>query len=263
MKAPLRTLIVDDERLARKRLRSLLAAHPEVCVVGEAASVPHAAALAASERPALVLLDVQMPPASGFDLLPLLPVPAPAIVFTTAHDAFAVRAFAVSAVDYLLKPISPERLAAALLRVCQGRKPAVPDTAGPLAANETLVLRDGARLRCVRLSDIAAVAADGHYTRVYLATEPAMLILRGISSWAAQLPEKEFLRVDRSLIVNLGRIRALNICSRDAAMLILESIGAPFPLGRAAAARIRSALAANPAVSGSGTVVRTDLVDRR
>ncbi len=263
MKTPLRTLIVDDERLARKRLRALLAAHPEVSVVGEAASVPQAAALAASERPALILLDVQMPPASGFDLLPLLPAPPPAIVFTTAHDAFAVRAFTVSAVDYLLKPISPERLAAALVRVCQGREPAAPDIAGTLAAHETLILRDGARLRRVPLTEIAAVSAEGHYTRVYLAKEPAMFILRGINSWAAQLPEREFLRVDRSLIVNLARIRALNICSRDVAMLTLESIGAPFSLGRAAAARIRSALAAYPHIFGSGMAVRIDLADRR
>lgn len=241
MKTPLRTLIVDDERLARKRLRALLAAHPEVSVVGEAAGVPQAAALAASERPALILLDVQMPPASGFDLLPLLPAPPPAIVFTTAHDAFAVRAFTVSAVDYLLKPISPERLAAALVRVCQGREPAAPDGAGPLAANETLILRDGVRLRRVRLTEIAAVAAEGHYTRVYLATEPAMFILRGINAWAALLPEELFLHVDRSLIVNLALVRALDVRSRDESVLTLAAPGASFTLGRLATSRLRTA----------------------
>lgn len=241
MKTPLRTLIVDDERLARKRLRALLAAHPEVSVVGEAATIPQAAALAASERPALVLLDVQMPPASGFDLLPLLPVPAPAVVFTTAHDQFAFRAFEVSAVDYLLKPISPERLAAALVRVCQGREPALPDNASPLTANETLILRDGARLRRVRLMDIAAVAAEGHYTRVYLATEPAMFILRGINAWAAQLPAKKFLHVDRSLIVNLAFVRALDVHSRDESLLTLGAPGASFKLGRLATSRLRAA----------------------
>lgn len=242
MKQPLRTLIVDDERLARKRLRALLAVHPEVSVVGEAATVPQAAALAAAERPALILLDVQMPPASGFDLLPLLPEPVPAIVFTTAHDEFALRAFEVSAVDYLLKPISPERLAAALVRVCQGREPALPDLAGPLAADETLILRDGVRMRRVRMTDIAAVAAEGHYTRVHLAKEPAMFILRGIHAWAALLPAGKFLRVDRSLIVNLACVRALDALSRDEARLTLAAVGAPLILGRAASVRLRAAL---------------------
>ncbi len=243
MKPTLRTLVVDDERLARKRVRSLLAAHPEIVVIGEAANVREAAALAALERPGLVLLDVQMPPATGFDLLPLLPSPAPAIVFTTAHDVFAVRAFEVSAVDYLLKPISPERLAAALERVRAGDRSAPPFLGAALASDETLILRSGDRIRRVSLTEIAAVVADGHYTRVYLAGEPPMFIQRGISSWSAQLPASAFLRVDRSLIVNLARVRALDVRSRDIAQLTLAALGPPLELGRAATARLRAALA--------------------
>lgn len=245
MRPPLRTLLVDDERLARKSLRSLLAAHSEIAVVGEAANVPAAAALAALERPDLVLLDVQMPPATGFDLLPLLPSPAPAVVFITAHDAFAVRAFEVSAIDYLLKPISPERLAAALERVRSGRHSASPfATAAPasLSNNEMLILQAGDRIRRVVLSDIAAVVAEGHYTRVYLANVPPMFIQRGISSWAAQLPEPDFLRVDRSHIVNLSRVIALDSHSRDEAQLTLVATGAPLVLGRIASARLRAIL---------------------
>lgn len=243
MNATLRTLVVDDERLARKRLRSLLAVHPEIVVVGEAANVPEAAALASLERPGLILLDVQMPPATGFDLLPLLPAPAPAIVFTTAHDVFAVRAFEVSAVDYLLKPISPERLAAALARVRAGRHSAPPFAGPPLASDESLILQSGDRIRRVPLAGIAAVAAEGHYTRVYLADEPPMFVQRGIASWAAQLPAPGFLRADRSLIVNLARVRSLDVLSRDTAQLSLHAVGPPLELGRAASSRIRTALA--------------------
>ncbi|HVU24504.1 MAG TPA: LytTR family DNA-binding domain-containing protein [Opitutus sp.] len=243
MNPTLRTLIVDDERLARKRLRSLLTAHPEIAVIGEAATVREAAAVAALEHPALVLLDVQMPPDTGFDLLPLLPSPPPAIVFTTAHDVFAVRAFEVSAVDYLLKPVSPERLAAALERVRLGRHSAPPFAGPPLASDETLILQSGDRVRRVALTEIAAVAADGHYSRVYLANEPAMFVQRGINSWAAQLPEPGFLRVDRSLIVNLARVRALDVQSRDAAALTLAAVGGPLALGRSATSRLRAALA--------------------
>lgn len=239
MIVPLRTLIVDDERLARKRLHSLLAAHPEVSVVGEAGSVPEAATLAAREQPALIFLDVQMPPASGFDLLPLLQ-PAPAIVFVTAHDEFAVRAFEVSAVDYLLKPVSPERLAAAVGRVVAGRSPA-PAAPKPLQTDDALILRDGDRVRRVTLAEIAAIEADGHYTRVHLAAEPPMFILRGINAWAEQL-SAGFLRVDRSLIVNLARVRGFDIRSRDLAHLTLAGVSPPLALGRAASARLKAAL---------------------
>lgn len=242
MKPLLSTLVVDDEFLARKRVRSLLAAHPDVVVVGEAATIPEAAALAVSTRPALVLLDVQMPPDSGFDLLPLLPAPAPAVVFATAHDAFAVRAFDVSAVDYLLKPISPARLAAALARVRAGRAPTGPGSSAPFAPDETLILRDGDRVRRVPLADIAAVVAEGHYTRVCFMTEPAMFILKGINGWADQLPTPGFLRVDRSLIVNLARVQTLERLSRDEARLTLAAIAPPLILGRAAAVRLRAAL---------------------
>lgn len=243
MTTPLRILVVDDERLARKHLRSLLAAHPEVTVIGEAANVKEAAALVSLEHPEVVLLDVQMPPETGFDLLPLLPSPAPAIVFTTAHDVFAVRAFEVSAVDYLLKPISAERLAAALDRVRTSHQSAPPFQGPPLASDETLILQSGDRIRRVSLHDIAAVVADGHYTRVYLANEAPMFILRGINSWNAQLPASGFLRVDRSLIVNLPRIRALDVRSRDIALLTLDAPGAPLAVGRVATTRLRVALA--------------------
>lgn len=238
----LRTLVVDDERLARKRLRSLLAAHPEVTVVGEAGTVPEAADVAAREHPNLILLDVQMPPATGFDLLPLLSPPVPALVFTTAHEGFAVRAFEVSAVDYLLKPISPERLAAALARVRDGRGSTPPFAGPPLSADDTLILQSNDRIRRVALSEIAAVAAEGHYTRVYLAAEPPMFVPRGITSWAAQLPTPGFLRVERSLIVNLARVRALDVRSRDAARLTLSAFGPPLELGRAGCVRLRAAL---------------------
>lgn len=242
MNPALRTLIVDDERLARKRLRALLTALPDVVIVGEAATIPEAAALAAYARPNLVLLDVQMPPATGFDLLPRLPAPAPAIIFATAHDEFAVRAFEVSAADYVLKPVSPERLAAALERVRSGRHSASPFTGPAFAANETLILQAGDRIRRVTLGEIAAVAADGHYTRVYLANEPPMFILRGINAWAAQLPKPGFVRADRSLIVNLVRIRGLTVKSRGAAVLTLDAICAPLELGRTATTRLRAVL---------------------
>lgn len=240
MTAPLRTLLVDDERLARKALRSLLAAHPEIAIVAEASTIPEAAALASQQPLDLIFLDVQMPPDTGFDLLPLLSRP-PAIIFVTAHDSHAVRAFEVSATDYLLKPLSPGRLAIAIHRIIS-RVPAPPASA-LLRPDDTLVLRDRRRVCRVALAEIAAIEADGHYARIYLANDPPMFVQRGIATWAAQLPAPGFLRVDRSLIVNLARVRSLNLQSRSLAELTLMAGGNPLRLGRAASARLRAALA--------------------
>lgn len=247
--SPLRALLVDDERLARKYLRQLLAEHADVSVVGEAGTVAAAAALAAELRPDVIFLDVQMPPASGFDLLPLLS-PAPAIVFVTAHDQFALRAFAASAADYLLKPVAPERLALSLHHARQGRIPPAAVSSAPVAAptplglDDTLILRDTGRLCRVRLGDIAAIVAEGGYTHVHLAAERSLFIPRSMNTWASQLPAPPFLRADRSLFVNLSRIARLDIRSRDDGQLTLDAASAPtLPLRRVALAQIRVALA--------------------
>lgn len=244
---PLRALLVDDERLVRKHLRQLLAEYPAVTIVGEAASVPEAAALAAQLKPDVIFLDVQMPPAIGFDLLPLL-APAPAIIFVTAHDEYAVRAFTASAADYLLKPVTPERLALALQHVRYGRSRVtapVPPAAAPsrLELDHALILRDAGRVRRVRVSDIAALVAEGSYTRVHLPAERPMLVLRRMSDWEALLPAPPFLRLERSLLVNLERVTGLDIRSRNNAELTLDALASPpLPLARVALSRLRAAL---------------------
>lgn len=242
-------LLVDDERLVRKHLRKLLAEQPAVTILGEAGSIGEAASLAKQLRPDVIFLDVQMPPECGFDLLPLLD-PAPAIVFVTAHDEFAVRAFAASAADYLLKPVAPERLSLALQHVRHGR-PASPASepvaSASLGMNDTLILRDTGRIRRVRVGDIAALVGEGSYTRVHLTTERPMLVFRRMATWEEILPTPPFLRADRSLLINLNRITSLDIHSREVGELTLDSPGSsPLSLGRRALARIRTALKEDP-----------------
>ena len=241
-------LLVDDERLVRKHLRQLLAGQPTVTILGEASSVGEAASLAKQLRPDVIFLDVQMPPESGFDLLPLLD-PAPAIVFVTAHDEFAVRAFAASAADYLLKPVAPERLSLALQHVRHGRHGRPTSSvqepiafSSLLGMDDTLILRDTGRIRRVRVCDIAALVGEGSYTRVHLTTERPMLVFRRMAAWEEILPTPPFLRADRSLLVNLNRIAALDIRSREVGELTLDSPGSPLSLGRRALVRIRAAL---------------------
>jgi two-component system LytT family response regulator len=238
MTPSLRALIVDDERLARKRLRSLLAVHPDVQIVSEAANLEEAAQALKNDAVDLVFLDVQLSPESGFDLIPQLGEPAPQVIFVTAHEEFAVRAFTVHATDYLLKPVHPDRLAATLEHVqrIHSSRPSSP----------SLVLRDRNRIRRVGPDRIAAIAAEGHYSRVYLMGEPAMFVSHSLKTLTAELPDNALLRLDRSLLVNLSCLAGFDVQSRDQATLQLHGVPETIGLGRTAITRLRAALANPP-----------------
>lgn len=243
MSSVLRALLVDDERLARKRLRELLLAHPGIRVVGEADGVNAAAELAAQEQPDVIFLDVQMPPHTGFDLLPRLS-PVPQVVFVTAYDAFAVRAFEAQALDYLLKPVHPDRLAETVrrLRTEGGAKPGAPAEEGALQIKDLIALRDRGHMRMVTVDRIAAIAAEGAYTQVILSGQGSMLILKAIGHWESRLPFPPFVRVERSLLVNLNLVREVHVRTRDHTEVNLDGVAQPLVLGRPASARLRKAM---------------------
>lgn len=207
----MRALIVDDERLARNELRRLLGAHPAVEIVGEAANPIEARAAIEALAPDLVFLDVQMPGGSGFDLLASLDA-APAVIFTTAFDQYALRAFDVSALDYLLKPIEPARLAHALRKFearppVSSPPPALSPAAAP-AADGKVFIKDGERCWFVALEQIMLFESEGNYTRVYFdANRP--LLLRSLNQLEARLDPERFLRVSRRQIVNLDFVTGI------------------------------------------------------
>jgi two-component system LytT family response regulator len=245
-----RTLLIDDEPPARDLLRRLLAAHPEIEVVGEARSVADAAAQCARLRPELLFLDVQMPRADGFALLPLLAPPLPAIIFVTAHATFAVRAFEVDAVDYLLKPVSPERLARALARVhrsaaATATPPPSAPPATPLQPADTIILRTDQALQAVPLGTLTHIEAEENYTRVHLADGSAPLIRRTMTEWETLLPASYFVRVERSLIVNRAAVQRIDVVSRDIAHAHVAGRREPLVLARRASLRLRQALGEN------------------
>lgn len=243
----IRALLVDDERLARKRLRDLLAAHPEVRILGEASSAAEAVSLCQREKPDVVFLDIHMPRLTGFDLLPELQ-PLPAIVFVTAHDRYAVRAFEMNAVDYLLKPVRPDRLALTLQRLSPQAPAPPPARTQCLALDDTVILRGDGLMRMALVRHLIAIQAEANYTRVHLQGLPSMVLLRSLGEWARLLPHGPFLRIDRSLMVQLACVSALEIQSRDAAVLTLQGLPLPLTLGRAASARLRRHLkSAGPA----------------
>jgi two-component system, LytTR family, response regulator len=238
MQTLLRALIVDSEAPARELLQDLLATHRNVRVVGEANSAPTAVSLYEDLHPNLVFMDVQMPKGDGFSLLPKLQ-PLPAIIFVTACDQFAVRAFEVDAVDYLLKPVRPERLANALQRVVHSQKPA---QAERLSYDDKILLDSDTEMRVVFVAEMSGIVAEGNYTRVHLADGSSAFVRRGVSQWDCMLPKSFFVRVDRSLIIHLQAVKKIVAEASDEVSVEVEGFGAPLTLRRRASFRLRRAL---------------------
>ncbi len=216
----LRVLIVDDVRLARQELRTLMAAWPWVECVGEADDVPAAREAIIRLRPDLVLLDVQMPSGSGFDVLEGLETVPPA-VFVTAYDTYAVRAFQANALDYLVKPVEAARLQEALQRARERRVMAAQTPRAPLGAQDQVFLRDGERCWFVALAEIRRLVVDGNYTRVWFGGQTALLA-RSLSTLEGRLPAELFFRANRNTLVNLRRVRAVEPSMGDGYELLLD-----------------------------------------
>jgi len=232
----MRVLIVDDEPLARSAIRRLLVPHQTIEIVGEADSTATARAAIVATKPDLVFLDIELDGDDGFDLLASLDSP-PTVVFVTAYAEHAVQAFAVDAVDYLLKPVDPDRLAESLARVERQRA----SRPKPAAAIE---LRTPRRTAFAQPREIVALRADGDFTQVHLADQPPVMIWRTLAHFESLLPAPPFLRLGRSLIVNRDRLRHVETLSRTSTRLTLDGLAEPIEIGRSAAARLRDAMAA-------------------
>jgi two-component system, LytTR family, response regulator len=201
-----RALLVDDEPLARRELRRLLSAHGWIQIVGEAGDIDEAQAGIDARLPALIFLDVEMPGGSGFDLLERLDRP-PQVIFTTAYDHYAVKAFEVSALDYLLKPIEPARLAAALDKIRPGTSASAH---GPCTPLEQLFVRDGLRCWFVPLREVSVFTAEGNYVRLEWGRERPLLG-RSLSALESKLDSQRFFRANRQQIFNLEHIQDLEL----------------------------------------------------
>jgi two-component system LytT family response regulator len=204
----MKALIVDDEPLARRELRRLLGAIHGIEIVGEAGNIDDARVSIAELTPEVVFLDIQMPGGSGFDLLAQLDF-VPRVIFTTAYDQYAVRAFDVNALDYLLKPIEPERLAAAL-RKLQGVAPLPAGAAAPDAPLEQLFVRDGHRCWFVPLREVSVISSEGNYVRLHWGQERPLLG-RSLTALEQKLDPKRFFRANRRQLINLGHIAQVEL----------------------------------------------------
>jgi two-component system LytT family response regulator len=208
----MKTLLIDDERLARNELRRLLAAHPDIEIAGEAVDVDDAVQKVAELKPGLLFLDVQMPGADGFSLLERLEPPLPAVIFTTAYDEFAVKAFEFNALDYLLKPVDPNRLIAALERL-RARETAPAGSASPLSASrltleDKVFVREGDRCWFVPVKSIRLLESEGNYTRLHFDDNKPQLF-RSLTAMEERLDPRNFFRANRKQVINLTWVEGI------------------------------------------------------
>jgi two-component system LytT family response regulator len=241
-----KAILIDDEPLARQELRRLLQAHPQVSIAGEAGTMADARELLGRAGYDLVFLDIQLRGGSGFDLLDSV-LPGAQIVFVTAYDRFALRAFEVNALDYLLKPVAPPRLAATLQRLGDDRTTAVAPAAAPnqrLTAEDRVFVKTGSATRFVPVTAICAVRSAENYTEVVLQGGETLLVLRTLKSWEEALPDALFVRIHRQALVNLARVKRIERKGEDDMLFHLDAPGAPLPASRRQVTELREKFSA-------------------
>ena len=204
-----KVLLIDDERLARSELKRLLQEFPDVEVIGEAANANEGIEKIETLNPDLVFLDIQMPGKTGFDMLSELEK-APHVIFVTAYDEYALKAFQVNALDYLMKPVEPKRLADALLRVRQKDEEDLLSytNRGMLSEHDQVFVKDGERCWFVKLSEVRLFESVGNYAKVFFGNNKP-LILKSLNALEERLDEKTFFRANRKHIINLRMIEKI------------------------------------------------------
>jgi len=199
----MRALVIDDERLARKELINLLADYKYIEVVGEAANADEALEMIQKENPDLLFLDIQMPGKTGFELLEMLDN-VPKVIFTTAYDEFALKAFEVNALDYVLKPIQTERLKESLSKLPEKKEESKPkEDHKQLTLDDQVFVKDGEKCWFVSLANIRLFESDGNYIKVYFDTNRPM-IHKSLNALDEKLDARSFFRASRKHIVNLS-----------------------------------------------------------
>jgi two-component system LytT family response regulator len=252
----IRALLIEDEIAARVDLQRKLEAHPEVTIVGEAATLRSARVQLARSDYDLVFLDVQLVGGNSFELVGDVR-PEARVIFVTAYDNFAVRAFEINALDYLLKPVTAARMAAAIQRFdrvggeSKAGEVAAPtdDHDGPaegvaLRLDDTLFLRSGLRARFTRVSEISLIASRENYSDVHLADGTRVFLRKSLKSWEDTLPRSHFMRVHRTQIANLARVMSYVRDGDEHTLLTLAGVSEPVPASRYRWSELRERLAA-------------------
>ena len=235
----MKAIIIDDERLARQELKSLLALYPEIQIVGEANNAETAIESIKQLKPDVIFLDIQMPGKNGFELLEEISG-VPEVVFVTAYDEYAIRAFEVNALDYLLKPVQPNRLAETVKKILNkesnDRVEAKEQTL-PLNDNDQVFVKDGEKCWFVKLSDVRLFESEGNYVRIYF-DKNRPLILRALNNLDERLNNRTFFRASRKHIINLKWVETIENWFNGGLMVKLKG-GEQVEISRRQAAKLK------------------------
>lgn len=235
----MKAIIIDDERLARQELKSLLAAYPEIQIVGEANNAETAIESIRLLKPDVIFLDIQMPGKNGFELLEEISG-VPEVVFVTAYDEYAIRAFEVNALDYLLKPVQPNRLAETVKKILNKENIERSDTKEqslPLNDNDQVFVKDGEKCWFVKLSEVRLFESEGNYVRIYF-DKNRPLILRSLNNLDERLNNRTFFRASRKHIINLKWVETIENWFNGGLMVKLKG-GEQVEISRRQAAKLK------------------------
>jgi two-component system LytT family response regulator len=235
-----KAIIIDDERLARTELKKMLQEFEEIEVIGEAANVGEGIEKIKELDPDLIFLDIQMPDKTGFDLLQEIDK-SPKVIFTTAYDEFALKAFEVNALDYLLKPIESKRLQDAILKLGLAEEKenlvSISTSRGILAESDQVFVKDGEKCWFVKLSEVRLFESAGNYAKVFFGNNKP-LILKSLNALEERLDEKTFFRANRKHIINMRMITKVEPFFNNGLMLELEG-GEKIEVSRRQAVKFR------------------------
>jgi two-component system LytT family response regulator len=239
----MRTIVIDDERLARKELINLLKQYVHIDVIAESSNAEDAKKKIETLHPDLIFLDIQMPEKDGFQLLAELTY-IPMVIFVTAYDEYALKAFDVSALDYLLKPVAPERLEETLTRLNSAQEPEVESAdmtrRNRLRPDDQIFIKDGERCWFVSLSEVSRFQSEGNYVRVYFQNQKPM-ILRSLNNLETTLDSRSFFRANRKYIINLQWIDKVESWFNGGLMVTLKD-GTELEISRRQAAKFRESM---------------------
>jgi two-component system, LytTR family, response regulator len=232
-----KAIIVDDERLARAKLRAMLADFPHIQIAGEADSVDEAVKLIEKLKAEVIFLDIQMPHASGFELLERIDGEAK-IIFVTAYDEYAIRAFEVNALDYLLKPVNPSRLKQAVERLEQPTA----SSEKKLEYDDFIFVNSARKSKFIKVGSIKCVLAADVYSEILTTDGEKFLLLKALNEWENRLPPKNFLRIHRSTIINLEFIEQVEKRFDYSHRVFLKGVAKPFAISRRYMAKLKDKL---------------------
>ncbi len=239
---PLRTIIIDDVKLIREELKALLQDYPEIEVIGEAGTLDQAIELITTYKPDVIFLDVQLKEETGFTLLEKIDVDLK-IIFITAYDQYAIRAFEVNALDYLLKPIDKERLDKAIARLSSGGQDAAVRKGGRLDYDDVIYLMINGSFKFIKIKAIRCLIAAGKYSYLYYGERKNKdLVSKTLLEWEKILPEQYLVRIHRSTIVNFEHVERVKKQKNNCHEVYIRGIETPFIISRRYASRLKKFL---------------------